>query len=193
MEVLLPLCKRVYCTLTCWSTSAVVWCGCGRHRAVAGVQRVMVVAGVGAPCRWHEPATFWCSRYRQTKENSNDQLLARIQSDMRNGEFKRPTPWQEYNRIWVLLNKGYLNVKKNYSRQHMWIQISYILGNSRHTKYKRKAWWIHKCKRQIYKIIVGTFGWQNFCWNWLKNTVLAELLWEKNTVPAEKRSRTSHF
>ena len=24
--------------------------------------------------------------------------------------------------------------------------------------------------------------------NWLKNTVLAELLWEKNTVPAEKTS-----
>jgi len=24
--------------------------------------------------------------------------------------------------------------------------------------------------------------------NWLKNTVMAELLWEKNTVPAEKTS-----
>ena len=37
------------------------------------------------------------------------------------------------------------------------------------------------------------FGWQNFSWNCLKNTVLVELLWEKNTVPAEKRSRTSWF
>jgi len=31
----------------------------------------------------------------------------------------------------------------------------------------------------------------NFAWNWLKNTVPAELLWEKNTILAEKTSRTS--
>jgi len=37
----------------------------------------------------------------------------------------------------------------------------------------------------------GPFGLLNFSWNWLKNTVLTELLWEKKTVPAEKRSRTS--
>jgi len=27
------------------------------------------------------------------------------------------------------------------------------------------------------------------CWNWLKNTVLAEMLWEENTFPAKKKSR----
>ena len=33
------------------------------------------------------------------------------------------------------------------------------------------------------------FGLLNLGWNWLKNIVLAELLWEKNLVPAEKTSR----
>ena len=30
-------------------------------------------------------------------------------------------------------------------------------------------------------------------WNWLKNTVSAELLWEKNTVPTEKKKGTIFF
>jgi len=40
---------------------------------------------------------------------------------------------------------------------------------------------------------LGPFGLLNLGWNWLKNTVLAEMLWEKNTVSAEKRSRTSRI
>jgi len=37
------------------------------------------------------------------------------------------------------------------------------------------------------------FGWQNFGWNWLKNTVLTELLWEKNTIPAEKKAEQTEY
>ena len=37
------------------------------------------------------------------------------------------------------------------------------------------------------------FGLLNLCWNWLKSMVLVELLWEKNTVLAEKTSRTSQI
>ena len=37
------------------------------------------------------------------------------------------------------------------------------------------------------------FGLLKLGWNWLKNTVLAKILWEKNIVSAEKRSRTSQI
>ena len=30
-------------------------------------------------------------------------------------------------------------------------------------------------------------------WNWLKNTVLAEMLWGKNTVPAKKKAEQAKF
>jgi len=37
------------------------------------------------------------------------------------------------------------------------------------------------------------FGLLNLGWNWLKNTVLTELLWEKNTVPTEQTNRIVPF
>ena len=37
------------------------------------------------------------------------------------------------------------------------------------------------------------FGPVRLAESWLKNTVLTELLWEKNTVPAKKRSRTNRI
>ena len=43
------------------------------------------------------------------------------------------------------------------------------------------------------KTIMAPFVGLNLGWNWLKNTVLVELLWEKNTIPTEKTSRTSRF
>ena len=36
-------------------------------------------------------------------------------------------------------------------------------------------------------------GLLNLGWNWLKNTVPAELLWEKNNILAEKTSRTVEY
>ena len=45
----------------------------------------------------------------------------------------------------------------------------------------------------LQNIYMAPFGLLNLCWNWLKNIVLAEMLWEKNTVPGEKRRRTSRI
>jgi len=35
--------------------------------------------------------------------------------------------------------------------------------------------------------IEGPFGLLKLDWNWLKNTIFAEMLWEKNTITAEKK------
>ena len=37
------------------------------------------------------------------------------------------------------------------------------------------------------------FGLLKLGWNWLKHTVLAEMLWEKNIVPAEKEAEQAEY
>ena len=55
------------------------------------------------------------------------------------------------------------------------------------------VWKIHVSIKKEVDLRRYPFGLLKLGWNWLKNTVLAELLWEKNNVPAEKTNRTNRF
>ena len=95
--------------------------------------------------------------------------------------------------IFVTCNKHhYIDHKMYFHQQLIWRYNYYFLYNKINFKEFDSL-------RKVMRVYIGTdeviapFAGLKFGWNWLKNTVLAELLWEKNTVPAEKTSRTNRI